>query len=134
MDATVDKPSKPRGRRSSAARGAVYDVDIVLDTLGGDRGALRELSDMLFVDHERMLHDAEQALAARDLEQFGAIAHTLKGMVGNFAAPKTFSAAKKMYDAARAGDLEKSTKSFHRFKKEVTALVDALRNEPILHS
>jgi hypothetical protein len=95
VDAATEKSSSLRRRRSSAARASVYDVEIVLDALGGDRGALRQLSEMLFVDHEPMLHDAEQALATGDLERFGAIAHTLKGMVGNFAAPKTFSAAKK---------------------------------------
>jgi two-component system sensor histidine kinase/response regulator len=108
-----------------------YDRDSILDVLSHDHDAFRELSQMLFVDHKQMLEDAEQALAAADLTKLTSIAHTFKGMVGNFAAQEASIAAQAFYEAAEKGLAEEAIQTLERFKMKLVVLTEALKRDPI---
>ena len=124
----------PKQLTDTAHATAPFDRDSILEVLAYDHDAFRELSQMLFEDHQPMLQDAEQALAAGDLAKLTSIAHTLKGMVGNFAAPEASKAADALYDAAEKGLADKASKMLERFKKQIGILTDALKRDPVFQS
>jgi HPt (histidine-containing phosphotransfer) domain-containing protein len=104
----------------------------VLETLNDDHAAFKELSEMLLADHKPMLEAARQAVASGNVEELASIAHTLKGMVGNFAAESASKAAQDFYAAAHAGRINKAAAALKRFEQEMAELEQALRADPIL--
>jgi HPt (histidine-containing phosphotransfer) domain-containing protein len=104
----------------------------VLQTLNNDEEAFRELSQMLLVDHKLMLAGAERALYAGEIQKVAAIAHTLKGMVGNFAARNTSRAAQRFYVASSSGNRDRAAKALEQLKRELTLLSEALRKDLML--
>jgi HPt (histidine-containing phosphotransfer) domain-containing protein len=111
-----------------------YDRTIVMESLSYDVEAFRELCQMLFEDHEQMLQEAKRALAAGDSSKVASIAHTLKGVVGNFAAPEASKAAQAFYDAAKRGESAKTAKALDRFQKQLNRLIEAIKKDLILEA
>jgi len=135
LPARTRKKPKPAQAHASSKKDdakSVFDREAVLDTLGDDPDAFRTLTHMLLVDHQGMLKDADEALATGDLEKLASIAHTLKGMVGNFAAQNTSKAARAFYSAAHTGRTEQAGKAYAKFKVEMETLADALRADPMM--
>jgi HPt (histidine-containing phosphotransfer) domain-containing protein len=87
---------------------------------------------MLLEDYRAMLDEAALALSAGDFEKAASIAHTLKGMIGNFAAPDASKAAQAFYAATHGAHPERSAKAYERLKSRLSLLAEALRNDPIL--
>jgi PAS domain S-box-containing protein len=123
---------KQSGRGSSRDVPPVYDRNVILETLNGDHEAFRELAQMLFVDHKGLLEAAASALRDEDAPRLSDASHTLKGMIGNFAAKKASSAAQALYKAAHTGDLPKAHRALQRLRRETVALERALRMDPVL--
>jgi len=67
-----------------------------------------------------------QAIAERNLKALGRAAHTLKGSVGNFAAPAAFDAALKLELIAHEGDLTQAEEACARLQEEIERLYPAL--------
>jgi CheY-like chemotaxis protein len=70
-----------------------YDRQAILETLHGDMDALRELAQMFMTDHRLMLDEARRMIDVDNIDGLARVAHTLKGMIGNFAAAEASKAA-----------------------------------------
>jgi HPt (histidine-containing phosphotransfer) domain-containing protein len=127
---SATRPSKRiDNSRTPASDTAVYDRDAVLKVLHNDDEAFRELSQMFLVDHKLMLDGIDQALYSGDMQRSAAIAHTLKGMLGNFAAKAASRAAHKFYVTTSHGSRDRAARTFETLKKELALLSEALQRD-----
>jgi two-component system, sensor histidine kinase and response regulator len=127
----IRKSARKRAKKITRAD-PPYDRESILEALSYDYEAFRELAQMFFVDHKRMIEDSRNALTAGDLAKLTSIAHTLKGMVGNFAAREASEAVQAFYDAAEKRQAVKAEKTLQRTEKRLLDLAEALRADPIL--
>jgi len=104
----------------------VLDGDLALARLDGDRQLLKELVKLFQGEWPRMRDEIWQAIAERNLKALARAAHTLKGSVGNFAAPAAFDAALKLELMAHEGDLTQSEEACARLQEEIERLYPAL--------
>ena len=144
MDGYVSKPVKAEqlfktieeivasGAGAAAVAGGVpppdgvLDADLALARLDGDRQLLKELVKVFQEEWPRMRDEIWQAIAERNLKALGRAAHTLKGSVGNFAAPAAFDAALKLELIAHEGDLTQAEEACARLQEEIERLYPAL--------
>ncbi|MCC6579097.1 MAG: Hpt domain-containing protein [Phycisphaeraceae bacterium] len=73
-----------------------------------DREFISDLLETFLRDAQARLHAMSEALDSSDLEQFGRLAHTMKGSSGSIGAQKLFLLAREAMDTARDHDLAKS--------------------------
>jgi PAS domain S-box-containing protein len=132
LPAPVSSLERTSATAHTGATATIFDRVSVIETLGGDEAAFCELASMFFDDHKAMLEQARQALAADDMEQLAAVSHTLKGMIGNFAAPPASRAALALYQAAHKGERDKSQKALRRLEKKLVELAEALASDPAI--
>lgn len=84
---------------------ATVDVMALMDRLEGDKELLLELIGLYLEDEQGLLDQIAAAIAAGDAQQLARAAHTLKGSVGNFCAPRAHNAAAALELAGREGRL-----------------------------
>jgi two-component system sensor histidine kinase/response regulator len=84
----------------------VIDRAALLAGVNGDRHLLRDLVRLFLADCPKRLAEIKEAIRGRDAEALRIAAHTLKGSVGNFAAKKTFAAAKRLEIMGAEGDAD----------------------------
>ncbi len=72
---------------------AAIDLPLALSRVGGDVALLRDIAQIFFDEHPKMLADVRQALADRDSPGLEQAAHFLKGAVANFGAARASEAA-----------------------------------------
>ncbi len=70
----------------SEADRKVFDMEALLDRLGGDLEAAREMADLFFSDLPELTANVGSAALERDWELLARHAHALKGASGNFGA------------------------------------------------
>jgi two-component system sensor histidine kinase/response regulator len=92
----------------------------------GDVELMRELIHVFLEDSRQQLADARQALSAGDAEALHHAAHSLKGMVGNYAAAPAFEAVSALTDTTRAGDLDAAGGLLNVAIEEISRLCTAL--------
>jgi len=61
-----------------------------------------------------------------DIESLPDVAHTLKGMIGNFSASNASKAAQSFYRLAHEGNRDKAAKAFQRLESRLAELAAAL--------
>jgi HPt (histidine-containing phosphotransfer) domain-containing protein len=103
-----------------------YDRQAILETLHGDMDALRELAQMFMTDHRLMLDEARRMIDVDNIDGLARVAHTLKGMIGNFAAAEASKAAETFYKLAHKGHKAKAAKALQRLELRLTDLCAAL--------
>jgi len=77
-----------------------FDLDELVDRLGGDREATAEIVQIFLEDTPARIEEILHADAATALRA----AHTIKGSAGNIVAMPVFEAAAALEQALRAGD------------------------------
>jgi len=93
------------GNLASGPTSGVFDQAAALARVEGDAELLTELVTLFLEDYPRQLAAIRGALATGDAQALTKHAHTLKGSVGNFAAPEAFEAARQLELAGREGNL-----------------------------
>jgi PAS domain S-box-containing protein len=148
MDAYLAKPLQPRelaaaidavvgGKASPAAAPgrepglppggkAVFDLERVLERVGGDRKALAELVRVFREDAPKQIARIRKAVRASDAAALRSAAHALKGAVANFAAPAATEAALRLQKMGDAGRLSGAEGALDLLEREIDALVAAL--------
>jgi two-component system sensor histidine kinase/response regulator len=140
MDAYVAKPLRARDlfaaiegvltpARSAASRRPdepLMDERRLLERVGGDRQALRELVELFLDDAPRLLTRVLEAIEARDAPALQAAAHALKGAVSNFAAPAATQAAARLQQMGESGRLGGAQAGGELLEQELERLRDAL--------
>ena len=82
--------------------GTEFDRDSALATVGGDAGLLGEVVGLFLGDCPRLLTEIERAIDRSDAPDLKRLAHTVRGVAGNFALPAVVEAARVL--ESRAGD------------------------------
>jgi CheY-like chemotaxis protein/HPt (histidine-containing phosphotransfer) domain-containing protein len=97
MDGYVTKPVEAdrliEAVESAAGR---FDPHLAAQRLGGDRRLLRELLELFLADCPALVSNVRKAIDASDAAALRQAAHTLKGSVANFSAPRPFEAARRL--------------------------------------
>jgi signal transduction histidine kinase/CheY-like chemotaxis protein/HPt (histidine-containing phosphotransfer) domain-containing protein len=143
MDGYVSKPIRDRelweaihavvradaaaGRRDAGlAAEDVLDRDSALARVGGNLELLRQLAEVFREDCARLVPDVREALAAGDGPRLRNAAHTLKGMVGFFAAPAATTAARQLEQMSEAGTLAGADETLATLVREIDRVQEVL--------
>jgi CheY-like chemotaxis protein/HPt (histidine-containing phosphotransfer) domain-containing protein len=134
MDDYVSKPIQARELLNVMARVAppsagaatVVDADAALQTLGGDPGLLHQLAHAFLDDYPRSLARVRAAVTAGEATAVERAAHSLKGAVGVFGAPRAMAAAQRLETLGRLGALEEATGAFAALETELLQVRRAL--------
>jgi HPt (histidine-containing phosphotransfer) domain-containing protein len=84
---------------------AVHEPEL-LDRLGGNRGLVRQLQDVLRRSMTAWQNDLDVAVHAGDSDRVRRTAHQMKGALANLAAGPAAAKAKMLEDLGKAGNLE----------------------------
>ena len=104
--ATTEGTAGNGGEQAEAASPAIgtgIDLERALRRLGGNRPLLGRLARDFTHDHAGDIDRLRRALEENRLEEARRLAHTLKGVAGNLAAPRMLEAASKVDAALRDG-------------------------------
>ncbi|CAN5665721.1 response regulator [soil metagenome] len=93
----------------------------------GDVKLMRELIAAYHKDCDEILDSIARALANRDAAVLHQNTHSLKGMIGNYAAKAALQVISKMNTFSRAGNLRQAQALFPRVENELSRLGAALR-------
>jgi signal transduction histidine kinase/DNA-binding response OmpR family regulator/HPt (histidine-containing phosphotransfer) domain-containing protein len=149
MDDFVAKPIDPRdlqqvlGRLRPLAAGplnpnqrscadlpdptAIFDEASFVARCGGRRGLALQVARIFLSECPRHLDRLRAALSAGDSAALQAVAHTLKGAVGNLSGAAAHVAAKRLEELARNGRLADSSAALSDLSLELDKLRSALR-------
>lgn len=92
----------------------------------GDEKLMRKLIAIFPEDSQKYLRKAEKALAAGKAQALYEAAHSLKGMLGVYAAPRAFKLASELCEYGHAGDLKGAQLMYEHLKRECALLAEAL--------
>ena len=106
----------------------IFDKDELLEEIDEDWEFLRETVDMLREDGPKLIGKIRAAVQDSDSETVWQSAHTVKSMVGNFAAVPAFDAAFGIESRGRAGELDGIVPDVDKLEHEISSLVTALDN------
>jgi HPt (histidine-containing phosphotransfer) domain-containing protein len=110
----------------AGSAGPVFDVEIALRAVGGDRELLKEIIDVYFVECPRWMAEIGAAVARGEAPTLRRMAHTLKGTVSGFGAAEACALAQRLEDMGHGGCLQGG-------QEACVALAEALaRLEPAL--
>lgn len=102
------------------------DHEALMERVGGDRALLREIAELFVEDSAMLLSEMKGAVEERDAERLARTAHTLKGSVGNFAAPWAVEALMEVEGLARRWDLYGAAEALKKAEEEVGKVNAAL--------
>jgi signal transduction histidine kinase/DNA-binding response OmpR family regulator/HPt (histidine-containing phosphotransfer) domain-containing protein len=142
MDAYVSKPirrqellaalSQITPARSAGSCGcddaaqAPFDIEHLLERLGGDADLLKEIVQLFLKDCPQLMAEIRAAMQCTQSQRLSRAAHTLKGSVGNFAAGDAHAAALALEMAARQSNWAAATEALGRLDEEMSRLCGAL--------
>jgi two-component system sensor histidine kinase/response regulator len=108
-----------------AQAGAIFDESYFRRSIA-DESLMKQLLDIFSEDSSAFLHDAEAAVAARDSAELYRAMHSLKGMVGNYAAPRASEAIRVASNLAQDSGLEEAIVAFKQSRSEIGRLAEEL--------
>ncbi|AFM23186.1 PAS domain S-box protein [Desulfomonile tiedjei] len=125
---TIDKFTQDR----SACDPVIPDRDHIdearlLEQVGGDKDLLRQLIDLFAEESPKLLGKMREAIEHQDPEMLQMAAHTMKGMIGNFAANLAVEEALKLENLGKSRSMEEARDRLLALEKEIMSVQDALR-------
>jgi PAS domain S-box-containing protein len=123
IDSVLEPARLPAVPETSAG---VIDEARLLERVGGDLEALKELIDVFLADAPLLLARINTAIEAQDIRDLQAAAHTLKGAVSNFAAPLATRAAARLQQTDEGSDLDGARAAADLLQRELQRLRDVL--------
>jgi CheY-like chemotaxis protein len=109
--------SAPTTHRQAPA--TLFDTAVVLARVGGNMKTLRDLAVVFNEDSERLAAEIGAAVRARDVRKLRPAAHTLRGMVGFFAATGAVEATVKLETLEPDGDWSCGEAAFATLGEEI---------------
>lgn len=130
--AVAEEPAQVRLAQATSLDGAelpksVFDLDNALEHLEGDLELLHEIVGLFFESAPVLVAQAKEAADSQNMEELERAAHTIKGMIGNFAAQDSYAAALSLEQAARAGESTNTSVLFAELARQITRLELALQ-------
>jgi PAS domain S-box-containing protein len=114
------------GTVMDAEAGKVFDEEHFQSSIG-DPVLMKQLLDIFAEDTDAMLRDADAAITARDSDALYRALHALKGMIGNYSAPRANEAIRSTCDLAQDGRLAEATVACQHARSEIGRLAEALQ-------
>jgi two-component system, sensor histidine kinase and response regulator len=106
--------------------GPGFDAEELLDRVGGDREFLGELVELFVGSYPEHLAAIRRAMLQCDAAALERSAHSLKGSVANFAAPRAVDAALQLELVAAGGDLAGAGEALDELETTLARLETAL--------
>ena len=104
-----------------------FDREALLERVDNDWEFLTELVEMLGGEGRRLIAEVKSAAASADAPAVGRLAHTLKGMIGNFCATSAADAAQSLELKAKSGDLATASAAIAALETQLEQLILALQ-------
>jgi len=119
------------GQKSSAGASAARSKEAIFSDsefarCTGDKVLMCELLAIFSEDAGVLLRDASDAMARGDASLLYQAAHSLKGMIGAYAAPQAFQAVSRLAELAQEEKMSKASGAFTRVRREIRRLESAL--------
>jgi CheY-like chemotaxis protein/HPt (histidine-containing phosphotransfer) domain-containing protein len=142
MDDYITKPVKPEelknviARRVTKAKASplpdaaseppsgtdVFNFSEALAQVGGNRELLREITRLFLEQLPEVLEETHQALSRSDYQSLSKLAHNLASSVGQLAAQKTLTAAKKLEELGNQEDFSHVPEALAELEREIALL------------
>ncbi|MCI0887512.1 MAG: response regulator, partial [Chloroflexi bacterium] len=106
---------------------AAMDLNDALKRLGGKPKLFLELSGMFLERCPGYTRDLREALAGQDAEALASHAHSLKGVLGLFAADPAFELARRLETIGMSGDLTTAEPTLVELESELLRLNEAIQ-------
>jgi two-component system sensor histidine kinase/response regulator len=106
-----------------------FDRTIALARFGNSAAVFHTLIQTYFKECPTLLAALRHGLGNADARQVQRTAHTLKGMLGTFAAQPAFGAARRLEEIAATGDLRAASDSLAGLERELALLDEAFHRE-----
>ena len=113
------------GASSARSKEAIFS-DSEFARCTGDKVLMCELLAIFSEDAGVLLRDASDAMARGDASLLYQAAHSLKGMIGAYAAPQAFQAVSRLAELAQEEKMFKAAGAFTRVRREIRRLESAL--------
>jgi PAS domain S-box-containing protein len=124
MDGYVSKPVEAEGLVEAVETAAgTFDPSRAVARLGGDERLFGELLDLFLADLPPMLAEIRKAVDSSDADAIRRAAHTLKGSVANFAAPRPVEAARRLEAMGAGRDLKEARPAFLELEQALELFV-----------
>jgi PAS domain S-box-containing protein len=134
MDGYVSKPVDSEELFSTIdkftrdlAQGDHIDKVRLMEQVGGDKDLLRQLIDLFEEESPKLLSKMREAIERQDPEMLQLAAHTMKGMIGNFAADRAVEEALNLENSIKNMNLGEAQDKLLILEKEIMCVQDALR-------
>jgi two-component system sensor histidine kinase/response regulator len=121
-------PSKAAEQSLIREKEKPFDYAAALDRLEGDQELLAELATLFLGGVSGQLAALRTAIDERDSKTVQEVAHSLKGEVGNFAAPSAFEAALRLETLGRENNCAPMDEAYRALEASIRALTAALSN------
>jgi signal transduction histidine kinase/PleD family two-component response regulator len=105
---------------------AFFDRSAALSYVDGDMGLLREMAELFLADYSQQMAKIRAAIASGDSQALMRAAHSLKGVVGTFAAKATCEAALRLEMMGENGDLLEARDAYACLEAEISRLAGVL--------
>jgi signal transduction histidine kinase/CheY-like chemotaxis protein len=127
VEAVAPATNQPSaGHDESRKTDQVFDRSEALNRAGGQEEGLRELVELFFKEHPKLMEEIVQAISNHDASQLQRAAHTLKSSVLAFGARLAGDAARRLETLAREGTLTGAKEAWAALDAEMGRLLPAL--------
>ncbi|HKD02772.1 MAG TPA: response regulator [Terriglobales bacterium] len=106
---------------------AIGPLELLLDSVMGDRALLAEMAELWLADSVKQEKDIRNGLDSGDAKLVQRAAHALKGSVGTFQASAAQEAANQLEISAKDADLVRARKVFERLSTQIDLVRQDLR-------
>lgn len=104
----------------------IINKEELLERVDQDYELLEELHSVFVEDFSAQLSDLEAAISQRDWQALKAVAHRLKGALGNLSAKKAYDLAARIEMAACGGEINTIEALYPDLKNRVSLAIEAL--------
>jgi PAS domain S-box-containing protein len=114
------------GAQSTDSQTASVSADELLERINGDLGFLSELLDIFRRDYPHQIQAVRHAIASDDAPALQRIGHTMKGSLGNLAAPVGSGIAAELEAMGKSGDLTHAEGRTADLEAELVRVIEML--------
>jgi HPt (histidine-containing phosphotransfer) domain-containing protein len=101
-------------------------TDELLERINGDLGFLSELLDVFRKDYPQQIQAVRQAITDDDASALQRVGHTLKGSLGNLAAPMASRIATDLESMGKSGNLARAGIRAAELEEELVRVAEIL--------
>jgi len=105
----------------------VFELAGFQEQVGYDPDLFSEIIDLFLLEGEEQIPAMRSALAKRDFDELGRVAHTIKGSLGSLHAPRARTRAEQLESAARSRNNERCCHFLSLLEDDIQELEQQLR-------